>query len=52
MTIRAAADGVSLNEVVVRALDGFLNISANVNHSNQVAALVNPKKRVRKKPAG
>jgi len=32
-TLRAVADGVSLNDVVVRALDTFLNVRADVNHN-------------------
>lgn len=35
-TLRAVADGVSLNDVVVRALDTFLNVSADVNHNIRV----------------
>lgn len=31
-TLRALADNVSLNDVVVRALDGFVNAQADVNH--------------------
>ena len=34
--IRAAADAVSLNDVVVRALDAFLNVRADVNHNIRV----------------
>ncbi|MDC8773437.1 type II toxin-antitoxin system HicB family antitoxin [Roseateles albus] len=34
--IRAAADAVSLNDVVVRALDAFLNCRADVNHNIRV----------------
>lgn len=34
--VRAAADGVSLNDVVVRALDAFLNVRADVNHNIRV----------------
>ena len=32
-SLRAAADGVSLNDVVVRALDAFVNIRADINHN-------------------
>lgn len=32
-TLRAVADGVSLNDVMVRALDAFLNSRADVNHN-------------------
>lgn len=32
-TLRAVADGVSLNDVIVRALDAFLNLRADVNHN-------------------
>lgn len=35
-TLRAVADGVSLNDVVVRALDTFLNVRADVNHNIHV----------------
>lgn len=35
-TLRAVADGVSLNDVVVRALDTFLNVRADVNHNIRV----------------
>lgn len=34
--LRAVADGVSLNDVVVRALDTFLNVRADVNHNIRV----------------
>lgn len=34
--LRAASDAVSLNDVVVRALDCFLNVRADVNHSIKV----------------
>lgn len=34
--IRAAAESVSLNDVVVRALDAFLNVRADVNHNIRV----------------
>lgn len=33
---RAASDGVALNEVIVRALDAFLNSRAEVNHNVKV----------------
>ncbi|MDO9272316.1 MAG: type II toxin-antitoxin system HicB family antitoxin [Rugosibacter sp.] len=35
-TLRAVADGVSLNDVVVRALDTFLNVRTDVNHNIRV----------------
>lgn len=35
-SLRAAADGVSLNDVVVRALDAFVNIRADINHNIKV----------------
>lgn len=35
-TLRAIADGVSLNDVVVRALDTFLNVGPAVNHNIRV----------------
>lgn len=35
--LRALADGVSLNDVVVRALDAFLNAKVEVNHTVNVA---------------
>lgn len=35
-TLRAVADGVSLNDVVVRALDTFLNVRADVNHNIRI----------------
>lgn len=31
-TLRALADGVSLNDVVVRALDAFVSVRADINH--------------------
>lgn len=34
--LRATCDGVSLNDVVVRALDAFLNSRAEVNHNVKV----------------
>lgn len=34
--LRAVTDGVSLNDVVVRALDAFLNVKADVNHNIRV----------------
>jgi predicted HicB family RNase H-like nuclease len=34
--LRAAVDAVSLNDVVVRALDAFLNVRADINHSVRV----------------
>lgn len=34
--LRAATDAVSLNDVVVRALDAFLNARADVNHNIRV----------------
>lgn len=34
--LRATSDTVSLNDVVVRALDGFLNFRADVNHTIKV----------------
>jgi predicted HicB family RNase H-like nuclease len=34
--LRAACDGVSLNDVVVRALDAFLNSRSEVNHNVKV----------------
>lgn len=34
--LRAVADAVSLNDVVVRALDAFLNVRADVNHNIRV----------------
>ena len=36
-TLRATSDTVSLNEIVVRALDCFLNVRADVNHNIKVA---------------
>lgn len=35
-SLRATADGVSLNDVVVRALDAFLNVRADINHNIKV----------------
>ena len=35
-TLRAVIEGVSLNDVVVRALDAFLNVKADVNHNIRV----------------
>lgn len=35
-TLRAVVDGVSLNEVVVRALDAFVSVKADVNHNVRV----------------
>ena len=35
-TLRAVVDGVSLNDVVVRALDAFLTVKADVNHNIRV----------------
>lgn len=32
LTLRALQDGASLNDVVVRALDAFVGINADVNH--------------------
>jgi predicted HicB family RNase H-like nuclease len=32
-SLRAVADGVALNEIVVRALDAFLNVRSDVNHN-------------------
>jgi predicted HicB family RNase H-like nuclease len=37
---RALADNVSLNDVVVRALDAFVNVQAAVNHNIQVTLSV------------
>lgn len=34
--LRAIKDGVSLNDVVVRALDSFLNVRADVNHNIKI----------------
>lgn len=34
--LRAASDGVSLNEVAFRALDCYLNVRADVNHNIRV----------------
>jgi len=34
--LRAVADGVSLNDVVVRSLDAFLNVKPDVNHNIHV----------------
>lgn len=34
--LRAAAEAVSLNDVVVRALDAFLNVRADINHNIRV----------------
>lgn len=34
--LRATADAVSLNDVVVRALDAFLNVRADINHNIRV----------------
>lgn len=34
--LRALTDNVSLNEVVVRALDAFINVRADINHNVQV----------------
>ena len=34
--LRSAADGVSLNDVVVRALDSFVNSRAEINHRIRV----------------
>lgn len=36
VALRAVADGVSLNEVVVRALDTFVHVKADVNHNVRV----------------
>lgn len=35
-TLRALADNVSLNDVVVRALDAYVNVKADVNHNIRV----------------
>lgn len=35
-TIRAKKDGISLNELVARAIDAFVHIRADVNHNVQV----------------
>jgi predicted HicB family RNase H-like nuclease len=34
--LRAARDAVSLNDVMVRALDRFLNVQADANHDSKV----------------
>ncbi len=34
--LRAAVDAVSLNDVVVRALDAFLHVRADINHNIRV----------------
>lgn len=34
--LRAVTDGVSLNDVVVRSLDAFLHVKADVNHNVRV----------------
>ena len=34
--LRALRDDVSLNDVVVRALDAFINVRADINHNVQV----------------
>lgn len=34
--LRALADNVSLNDVVVRALDAFVNVRADINHNVRV----------------
>lgn len=39
--LRALADNVSLNDVVVRALDAFVNVRADVNHNVRVTLDVN-----------
>lgn len=36
-TLRAVVDGVSLNEVVVRALGAFVSVKADVNHNVRVS---------------
>ena len=38
--LRAAVDRVSLNDVVVRALDAFVNVRADVNHNVHVTLQV------------
>jgi len=35
-SLRAVQDGVSLNDVVVKSLDSYLNTSTNVNHNFRV----------------
>lgn len=35
-TLRALADGASLNDVVVRALDAFVSVRADINHNVRV----------------
>lgn len=40
-TLRAISDSVSLNDVVVRALDAFVNIRADVNHNVRVTLETN-----------
>ena len=37
--LRAATEGISLNEVVVRSLDAFLNATADVNHHVRVTVV-------------
>lgn len=43
--LRAVADGVSLNDVVVRSLDAFVHMKADVNH-NVRATVENPEEAV------
>ena len=41
--VRAACDGVALNDVVVRALDAFLNSRSEVNHNVKVTLEAPPR---------
>ena len=41
--LRATCDGVSLNDVVVRALDAFLNSRSEVNHNVKVTLEAPPR---------
>lgn len=41
--LRATCDGVALNDVVVRALDAFLNSRSEVNHNVKVTLVAPPR---------
>ncbi len=40
--LRALVDNVSLNEVVVRALDAFVNVRADINHNVRITLDADP----------
>lgn len=44
--LRAVAEGVSLNDVVVRSLDAFVHVKADINHNVRVTVVEMPENAV------